>query len=152
MLYLSLEEQLEIAQNVTTPANKLIKLGKVAVKLQNEKVLSEIAKNPNSPPDLLIELAAGYLGCCIDDLYLKAIANNPVIDLILLENPNFLEKLYDRLEKYGFEIFVKKLPDKFLKLASTSCYSSLRSFAASNENSPREILEELANDPEIHRH
>ena len=35
MLYLSHEEQLEIAQNETTPANKLIKLGKVAVKLQN---------------------------------------------------------------------------------------------------------------------
>ncbi|MGF1488494.1 MAG: hypothetical protein ACFBSE_15520 [Prochloraceae cyanobacterium] len=150
MLYKTHEEQLEIARDITTPANKLIKLGKVAVELQNEEVLNQIAKNPNSPPDLLIELAIGYLGCCIDDLYLEAIANNPAIDLILLENPNFLENLYDRLEKYGLEIFIKKLPDKFLKIASTSCYSSLRYFTASNENSPREILEKLANDPEIH--
>ncbi len=149
MLYLSLEERLEIAQNVTTPANKLIRLGKIAVKLQNENVLNQIAKNPNSPPDLLIELAIGYLGCCIDD-FLEAIANNPAIDLILLENPNFLENLYDRLEKYGLEIFIKKLPDKFLKIASTSFYSSLRYYAANNENSPKEILEELANDPGIH--
>ena len=104
---------LQIAKNYTTPVDKLIELA--AYITEDEEILNALVSNPNTPAALLIELAIRYLGCCLQDKYLSALRNNPAIDDILLENPNFLENLYDKLEKYDLHIFLTTLPDKFFK-------------------------------------
>ena len=50
-------EELKIAENINTPAERLRELSKT----KEREILAAIAKNPNTPPDLLVELAGEYL-------------------------------------------------------------------------------------------
>jgi len=86
------KQQLELAQNPNTNAKTLLKLAS----LSNESsVLAAIARNPNSPPELLIQLAGEYF---------EEIAKNPAIKLILIEQPDFVLRAHCAfLKKLGFQ-------------------------------------------------
>ncbi len=73
-------ENLILAEDINTKAEKLRELAKT----DDEKVLAAIVRNPNTPVDLLIELA----GECLDE-----IGENIALDLILFEYPNFIKDI-----------------------------------------------------------
>ena len=78
-----MSEELKIAENINTPADRLRELSKT----KEREILAAIAKNPNTPIDLLVELA---------DEYLDEIGFNPALALILLEYPNFMADIFYR--------------------------------------------------------
>ena len=79
-----MSENLKIAEDVNTTA---VQLRELANNIKDLAVLIAIAKNPNTPPDLLIELA--YYKECFDE-----IGNNPALELILMESPGLIEDIY----------------------------------------------------------
>lgn len=74
-------ENLILAEDINTKAEKLRELAKT----DDEKVLAAIVRNPNTPVDLLIELA----GECLEEI----IGENIALDLILFEYPT-IEKIW----------------------------------------------------------
>ena len=102
---------------------------------QCEKV---IATNPNSPPDLLVKLS-GKINC------LEEIGQNPALDLILLENPNFIENIFDHPFS-GFFNPESVLPLWYLEKAKTSSNYELRRLVARSKYTPISFLNELSKD------
>ena len=93
-------------------------------------------QNPNSPPDLLIKLF---------NKYPYEVLNNPVLELILLEMPDFLERL--RQERSSF-FWGQFLPDRLFEL--TPYFSdNLRQYIAQNSSTPASYLAKLAFAPQI---
>lgn len=78
-------ERLKSAQNPTTPVETLKKLAA----LEDRAILEAIASNPNSPLELLIQLAGDYLA---------EIGKNPALELILSKQANALDCFLDRDE------------------------------------------------------
>jgi len=134
-----MSEKLKIAKNINTPAEKLRSLSKI----EDKEILAAIAKNPNSPPDLLIDLAGEYL----DEIEL-----NPALDLILLEYPNFISDIFyehcsdidNSVKKITFPS--TKLPNWVSNFGLNHSDPQIRSFIARNEYTPVTYLEQLAND------
>ena len=132
-----MSENLSIAEDINTKAEQLRELAKTG----DEKVLAAIARNPNTPSELLVELAGEYL---------DEIGNNPALELILFENPNFIEDISYK----HFEDFLYKhekccsiwLPDWFFKLAVFHSNYEIRSLIASNFHTPVSYLGKLAKD------
>jgi len=138
-----MSEELSLAENINTPADRLVKLAKT----EDKKILAAIAKNPNTPIDLLIKLAGEYL---------YEIGENPALDLILFENPNFISDIYyDEHEHYyyycetdyeDYDSISILLPDWFVKLASSDRDPDIRIYIASNKHTSALYLEQLATD------
>lgn len=127
-------EQLFIAKNPNTPADQLLELALS----EDVEILKAIATNPNTPPDLLVELAGGYL---------EKIGENPALDLILMENPNFLENIFYRLEDWIYYYPEPYLPLWYLKKARKHSNCDLRRLVARSKNTPILFLKELIKDP-----
>lgn len=145
-MILEMNYQLQLPESATISATKIRYL---AENTGDPIIKAAIAQNPNTPPEILLELAGDYLA---------EIGENPAIDLILLENPDFIEKIYDKhfvmifkngkkFKIIGYERLL--LPAWFVKLCLDSANSSLRELIASNRNSKRCDLEKLAKDPDL---
>lgn len=123
-----ISQKLAADPNIT--AEKLYQLSET----EDKFTLIKIAQNPNTPPDLLIELFQKHC--------LWEILDNPVLELILLEMPDFLDKLR---QVRGYFFGREKLPDLFFEL---SPYFSieLRQNLANNLNTLKYYLEKLVGD------
>lgn len=120
-----------------------------AANTKNSEILTAIARNPNTPPDILVKLARDYL---------KEIGENPALELFLIENPNFIEDIYyehfsgyshvyENWDTYSLQnSYLLYLADWFLKLGLTHSNCEIRSLVAGNINTPEEYLEQLAED------
>jgi len=126
-------ERLKSAQNPTTPVETLKKLAA----LEDRAILEAIASNPNSPLELLIQLAGDYLA---------EIGKNPALELILSKQANALDCLLDRYEAKHF--YARwSIPPSFLPFAAKSSSPVRRLTVAINDATPHHILEKLAEDP-----
>ena len=128
-----MSKNLIIAENINTPAEQLRELADTE---DDKAILAAIARNPNTPIDLLIELASKYL---------DEIGQNPALELILIEHPNFIADIYYELDddKICSETF---LPEWFIKLGSNHSESNIRYFIAINKSTSASYLQQLAND------
>ncbi len=134
----------------------------------DESTRCQVAQHPNTPPDVLKQLFRYYP---------VAILTNPIIKLLLLENPNFLEELCDSLslKDFIFNLIPYTLPLFFLEwglnnnredihlkficithisvellnILHLDTDSSIIGNIATNENTPVEILEELSRYPDF---
>ena len=70
----------ELARDPNTSLDILERLAKTS---KDDLVLAPVAENPNTSPELLIELF---------DRYPYQVLNNPALELILLEQPDIIEK------------------------------------------------------------
>jgi len=119
----------ELAGNINTPADKLYELAKS----RNGVILAKIAQNPNCPPDLLISLFPDN-PCDV--------LNNEILELILLEMPDFLEKLR---QEASFCFSLYRLPDRLFEF--TKYFSiELRREIVENPYIPICYLEKLIDD------
>jgi hypothetical protein len=150
------------AQDPTTTPERLRQL----FESKEPSLLSALAENPNTPIDLLLELIATHT---------ESFFRNPVLSVLLLENPNLflelpsqtlsallslsephpwllsvLESPHEFTERHGVHI-VRTLAEKARSkqvLARLTTFSSGRSSVASNLNAPSELLEALLLDEE----
>lgn len=126
-----MEEVLEQeALNSKTSANRLRELSKSL----DQRIRQAIAQNPNTPPDILIILF---------NKFPLQVLHNPVLNLILLERPNFLEELYEN-SKLVFHKY--ELPNFFMEWAIFNINETIRSAVASSPKTPQNYLEKLSED------
>lgn len=118
------------ALNPNTSGNRLRELSKSLDRV----IRQAVAQNPNTPPDILVRLF---------NRFPLQVLHNPVLNLILLERPNFFEEIY-----YAHKLVFhqNKLPDFFLKWAILHPNESIRSTVASSPNTPQNYLEQLSED------
>jgi hypothetical protein len=118
------------ALNSNTTAERLCELAKSNKKI----ILQAVATNPNTPPNLLAKLFTQYP---------TQVFRNPALDLLILENPQFLEILY----KQNKSIFnYQGLPLFFLEWAAKHENKDIRVNLAISPFTPVYILEILACD------
>lgn len=111
---------------------QLIKLSAIDLECFNK----EIAQHPKTPPDLLQKLF---------EYFPKEVLNNPVIDLLILENPKFIEQLFNN-HRSTFCNHNLELPDYFIKWAVNNEHENIRVLVANNKNLPLFWLEKLLSD------
>ncbi|MGF1489302.1 MAG: hypothetical protein ACFBSE_19615 [Prochloraceae cyanobacterium] len=121
---------LEEALNPNTSAAKLQEI----LDLENTELCHAIAIDPNTSPEILLEL---FKICPLEVL------NNPVLDLILLEIPNFYDRLLSKHNAVLYE--QKKLPLFMLEAALNHPDPNVNRSLAMRPNLPGEYLEILAN-------
>ncbi|MBF2066694.1 MAG: hypothetical protein IGS39_20095 [Calothrix sp. C42_A2020_038] len=126
----ALEKQ---AIDASTPSEELRKLADT----HNGAVRKLVAGNPNTPPDLLTELFIEYP---------HQVLKNPVIELLLLENPDFFKQLY-QTNPYIFN--EDALPPLFLEWAVHCSDEGIRKTIAGNDNTPDLFLMQLAEDESV---
>ncbi|MBW4603789.1 MAG: hypothetical protein KME29_30560 [Calothrix sp. FI2-JRJ7] len=78
----SIKRLREIARDITTPAECLYELFELYP--YHSCILIGVAQNPNTPPKILQQLFRRFP---------NQVINNCVIDLLVLENPNFIIRL-----------------------------------------------------------
>ncbi|VEP12648.1 hypothetical protein H1P_1590002 [Hyella patelloides LEGE 07179] len=113
-------------------AAELIKLTKIRFRFINIAV----AQYPNTPPNILKQLFKDFP---------VEVLNNPIMDLLILENSNFLQELFD-IEPYIFYKQELKLPDYFIQWAVTNGNEEVRQSIANNENISLHWLKQLLED------
>lgn len=118
------------ARDVNTPVERLSQLAKS----KSSYICKAVALNPNTAPDLLVQLFKKYP---------LEVLNNISLELILLENPNFLEELHQNNSNALWE---KRLPLFYIHWASTHKNELVRTNIAYNHDLPQDILEQLARD------
>ena len=127
-------EQLFIAENPNTPAARLVELALS----EDVKILKAIARNPNTPPSLLVKLS---------DEFLEEIGENPALSLILIENPNLVEDIYNKhFSHYYPEKNINPASNWFLKASAIHSNSKIREFVARSHRTSNLLLEQLATD------
>ena len=132
--------QLKIAKDPHSPSGQLEEL---ATQTVDKEVKARIAGNPNTPPATLVELSREYL---------NEIGKNPALELILMENPNFVKDIYykhftfdyTKAEDYSDYFF----PDWFLTRAIATDDRDLKTLVISNKHTPPRIISQLARDPD----
>ena len=91
---------------IINPDATSTELTKIAA-IEHRNIAKAIAKHPNTPPDLLVKLFSKFP---------IEVLTNPSLNLLLLENPKFLEELYN-----GFtNIFIQdniEIPNFFIEWA-----------------------------------
>lgn len=124
---------MDFNESIIKPDATLAELDKL-VKTKSDEVKKKIALHPNTSPNTLVELFPDYP---------EQVLNNPTLDLILLENPDFLEQLC----KPDACIYpLAKLPTFFVEWAVNHPQPSIRSLIADNYYVPIDYLEKLAHD------
>ncbi|BDA71728.1 hypothetical protein CAL7716_058940 [Calothrix sp. PCC 7716] len=125
------------------------------------RVLRIIASNPNTPKEILFKLGEDFT---------QEIFNNPVLGLLLLENPHLITempyntvisllKLDSKFEFWAVETVVRRsdwldifekieIPTRLLKVLAHSYDYKVRSWVGENSNTPVNILIMLTNDKE----
>lgn len=118
------------ALSENTPSDRLRELAQT----RNKAVRKVVAQNPNTPTDVLLKLFYEFP---------LQVLNNPVLDLLLLENPNFLEELYQANTSVFSEY---ELPFFFLEWAVNHSNEDIRADVAHSPLIQRCFLEHLAQD------
>ena len=120
-----------LANNITQ--SELAELAKS----KDINLCKQVAQHPNSSPDILKELFKRFP---------VEVLNNPVLDLLLLENPNFYLELYysnsSCLDRYELPLF-------YLESALNYDEYRFRLAVAKSEKTPLFILEKLILDSNI---
>ena len=119
----------ELARDPNTSLDILERLAKTS---KDDLVLAAVAENPNTSPELLIELF---------DRYPYQVLNNPALELILLEQPDIIEKFCER-NKYFFNCW--RIPSLILDWAVINInYFEVCQAIASNQLIPVFYLEKI---------
>ncbi len=121
------------AQDPNTSPERLRELCKES----KTSICQVIAANPNIPMDVLFQLFAKYP---------IQIFNNPVFDLLLLENPLLLDELYKKLKKHNSIFKHLELPLFFLEWGAKHQDWQVRANVAESELTPPHLLKQLACD------
>ncbi len=148
------------ALNENTVGDRLRELAETG----DEAIRLAVAQNPNTPPDVLLRLF---------NKFPLQVLNNPVLDVLLLENLNFLEELYlantriflevvgnDNIPTHIFEKLAKAKSNTLILAVAKNSYtpastleylaqdglSLVRRTVAANENTPNHTLKQLAKD------
>ena len=116
-----------ITDATSAELDKLMKTG-------SDEVKKKIALHPNTSPKTLVELFENYP---------EQVLNNPVLNLILLEHPDFLEQL---CKPYDYINSLAKLPIFFVEWAVNHPQPSIRLLIADNNYVPINFLQKLAHD------
>jgi hypothetical protein len=160
-----------VANNPSAPPELLQELtngiyGSDATTYENNRdIYKAVAQNPNTPPNLLLALYADFP---------LQVLNNPVLDLLVLENPNFLDRLCQTSYNSVFQedglpfFFLERAirhPNDFVRIAVANSPATpqffleqlaqdrevdVRCAVAANYNTPKRILEQLAKDSDRH--
>ncbi len=117
------------ALNPNTSAKRLQEI----LDLDNPELCQAVAINPNSPPQVLLEL---FTTCPLEVL------KNLVLDLILLEIPDFYEQLLSR--NYAVLIDLENLPEFILEAAINHPNLFIQRRLTLRHNLPEYYLEKLA--------
>ena len=120
------------------PLNATDKDLEILIRQENPDICQQVARHPNASPELLKRLFNQY---CLDVLA------NPALELILLENPNFLSDLHNRTNYNCFEL--EELPSFIYKIAVHHRDFWFRKAIALNSSTPKYILQKLSLDPDI---
>ncbi len=131
--YFTTESSLQkpiLAPNLT--AAKLKKL----IEIDFKKISIAVVQHPNTPPEILKQF--------FKDFPLEVL-NNPIMDLLMLENSKFLQELFD-IDPYIFYKQELKLPNYFIQWAITSGNENVRKSIASNRNISLFWLKQLLED------
>ena len=118
---------LERAGNLETPATELERLATC----DDADVREAVARHPNTPPEVLYDLAGDFP---------EAFFENPVLELLFLEDPSLLE----RVSESALE--AEETPEKWIRRASRSSSTRVRTAAAANPRLPRDVLGRLLAD------
>lgn len=106
------------------------------IKSDDAVICQQVAQHPNTSPETLKELF---------EKYPQEVLNNPVIDLLLLENPNFFKELYNA----NPDCFNKSLPSFYLDWAANHDDILIRYSIATGIKTPQSILDKLAEDRDL---
>lgn len=106
----------------------------------SRNILCEIAKNPNTPPDILKELF---------DYHPVEVLNNITFSLLRLENPYILSEIYEHSYKKSDIFGMKNIPLFFQEWGAYNTDISIRQSAASEIRSA--FLLEMCSKDENHR-
>jgi len=125
----------------------IIKLDATSVELdelmqtKNEAVRKAVVLHPNTSPETLIKLFGDYYdsSCSID--YLEQVFKNPSLELILLEQPDFFDRLLN--QPYSSIYSRRRFPRFFIDCAVNHAEASVRSDIAANYYIPISCLNEL---------
>lgn len=153
------DTKLDEAKSLTTSPERLAELISMSVELARA-----VAANPNAPPKLLQKLSkyndlktrqnvalnpntTMYVLFKLGKNFPEEFLNNPILGLLLLENPNFLESVptdtfIELLRVVDVPLFVEwglKVP------TSNPNYTNCRLAIASNLNTTKEVLLQLYN-------
>jgi hypothetical protein len=120
---------LEEALDENTPTERLREISRKG----NKAIRNAIARNPNTPPDILVEYFYEFPA---------HVLHNPALELILLENPDFFNEL---VSNNPF-VFNDELPLFFVEWASRHPKESIRDSVASSTQTPSHLLAYLAAD------
>lgn len=121
---------LKEALNENTPPQRLAELANS----EDKTIRRTIAVNPNTPVTILKEL--------FKDFPLE-IFENPVLSLLLLENPDFFYELYQAHSNIFLE---QGLPEFFIAWGVKHSNKEVRIAVARSPQTPQEFLEKLAFD------
>ncbi len=120
---------LEEALDENTPTERLREISRKG----NKTIRNAISRNPNTPPDILVEYFYEFP---------THVLHNPALELILLENPDFFNEL---VSNNPF-VFNDELPLFFVEWASRHPKESIRESVASSNQTPKHLLAYLAAD------
>jgi len=121
-----------VAQNPAAPVDLLTKLASD----RNKIIQKAVASNPNTPTEILIKLGVKFT---------QEFLNNPIFELLLLENPNFI--LAMPVETLKSILKLKELPEYILIIASQHLDKKVVLAVANHPQTPRAILEKLSESP-----
>lgn len=125
---LSFDKSIVKPDAISAKLDELIKRG-------NKEIKKEIALHPNTPSKTLVKLFRDHS---------EQVLNHPTLSLILLENPDFLEKLFNESSYYWNSL--SKFPQFFIEWAVNHPQVSIRSKIAGNHYIPISFLNKLAQD------
>jgi hypothetical protein len=139
-----------VASNSSTPPHLLAALAN-----NRDIIIQEnVTTNPNTPTDVLVKLGRNYP---------RALFANPILSLLILENPNFLYEIQHQtlviflkyqVEKAEFEFKSKSesysqqitIPEFCLEILAKHPNALIRALVAKHPHTPINIIEELAQD------
>lgn len=117
-----------VAENNAAPPELLRELA-----VESKAVCERVAQNPNTPTDVLLKLGAKFA---------KQFINNPILPLLLLENPNLVENI--PLNTLISLLKQEQVPDYILNAASQHQNENVLILVASHINTSKAALEHLS--------
>ncbi len=129
-----------VAKNPSTSPELLRELSTT----QDIKTRLYVAANPNTPKDILLILGRSFP---------EQLIRNPIISLLLLENPNLLPDLLNEMPLNTLQDCLKLegMPAYVLEKFATHPDVWVRAAVAFNSNTPISVIEELASDQDAVR-
>lgn len=125
---------LEKAQNPATSSEDLAQLADH----DDPEIVRKVASNPNTPTKTLGSLMLGG--------YHKEVLDNPVIPLLKLENPDYLNNLIGSEDWDAIDSVAGLNNPELLHILSDHSDSAVRDNIAKNKNTHPDTLDKLAND------